>query len=224
MGYSLSKNFRRGDGKTSTEGVVYEIDFPPTARSIAAILYQEGHNPDIILSDLQEISGKILAVSETNSFSNSNYYESEMGVSLKKFYIVFDNLISPREIISIKQRTSLLESLHLEKKAGKSGRIFNIDPGYFTHAQLVLATHKNYSHRIFLGGGVFAELTYLIQGKSWITLPWTYPDYKLATTRDFFIKYRNKFVKETKAIRPIPGTRVPMWKEMSNLDKNNIKQ
>lgn len=137
-----------------------------------------------------------------------------MGPKLIKYHLVFDVVIKPIDIVVLKHETSRLEGELVKLQAGSFRRVFNIDPGYFTHAQLVLATHKNYAHRISLGQGVFAELTYLIEGRNWRFLPWTYPDYKTDEVRDFFKKQRDLFLKETKGQRPAPGSRIPMWQLM----------
>ena len=54
----------------------------------------------------------------------------------------------------------------------------NIDPGYLTLFQLVLASAKPFSHRIYLDRGIWAEVTLLFRDGTFETLPWTYPDYK----------------------------------------------
>ena len=42
-------------------------------------------------------------------------------------------------------------------------RPLNLDPGYITLAKLVLASTKDHAHRIYLGQGIFAEVTLLFQ-------------------------------------------------------------
>jgi hypothetical protein len=168
--------------------------------------------------ELEQLFGPIRAVSTHVEFDHSSYYCREMGSGLIKYHIVFASLISPLDIVTLKYSTSLLE----KKYANTDGkRTVNIDPGYFTHAQLVLATHKNYSHRICIGSGVYAELTYQIQGDEWHDLPWTYPDYRLPETKDFFLRERALFLKETKSLRPPPGSRIPLWQLVDEGDEDN---
>jgi len=40
-----------------------------------------------------------------------------------------------------------------------------------------LATTKNRDHRIYIGQGIFAEVTLHFRGKSFRAWEWTYPDY-----------------------------------------------
>ena len=42
---------------------------------------------------------------------------------------------------------------------------------------LVLATGKSQAHRIYLGEGVFGDLTLIFRKGTYQPLPWTYPDY-----------------------------------------------
>ena len=56
-------------------------------------------------------------------------------------------------------------------------RPVNLDPGYVEESKLVLASMKNFSHRIYLGRGVYAELTLMYRGGAWCAMPWTFPDF-----------------------------------------------
>ena len=53
----------------------------------------------------------------------------------------------------------------------------NLDVGYVTEAKLVLASMKDFAHRVYLGAGVHAEVTLLYRGGGWMSLEWTFPDY-----------------------------------------------
>jgi len=63
---------------------------------------------------------------------------------------------------------------------------------------MVLATTKAFSHRIYLGQGIFAELTYLCKGKEFYPLEWTYPDYREPFAREFFRQVREAYLRETR--------------------------
>ena len=55
--------------------------------------------------------------------------------------------------------------------------MFNLDPGFITMQSLVLATGKNFSHRVYLKDGIWADLTLVWQKKQWVDFSWTFPDY-----------------------------------------------
>ncbi|MDD5116045.1 MAG: DUF4416 family protein [Candidatus Omnitrophica bacterium] len=107
-------------------------------------------------------------------FDCTDYYEKEMGAGLKKRFVSFSRLIPIQELFRIKLYTNKVESRFLD--SGR--RMVNIDPGYLDMAKLVLASTKDYAHRIYLGKGVFAEITLSYRGNSFAPNDWTYPDYR----------------------------------------------
>lgn len=182
----------------------------PVARPFVAILHPGEEDCQDLEKELEACIGKVSLRSPAFAFTHSTYYHSEMGENLVKYYLLFDMTINPTEIVSIKHKTSRLENL-FARCYSPPARKFNLDPGYFTHANLILATHKNYSHRFYLGSGVFGELTYIIEGKHWKMLPWTYSDYQREETQLFFLEARKDLLRETRKIRPVPSQRIPMW-------------
>ena len=135
---------------------------------------------------------RILLSSEIFLFNHTNYYEKEMGSNLKKQIFLYDYLIDTSLISDIKIKTNELEEKFSE---GKSLRMVNIDPGYITLSKVCLATTKNYSHRIYIGKSIYVEVTLNYRSGSFITNPWTYPDYKEKKVIEFFNKARH-FLKQ----------------------------
>jgi hypothetical protein len=82
-------------------------------------------------------------------------------------------LIRQEDLASIKVQTNMLE----DGQAEKGNRLVNIDPGYLVAERLVLASGKNYTHRIYLRKGIYADLTLIYRDKDYQPLAWTYPDY-----------------------------------------------
>ena len=80
-------------------------------------------------------------------------------------------------------------------------RPINIDPGYVTPAKLVLATTKDRAHRIYLGRGIYAEVTLTYAKKAFQSMPWTYPDYRSEPYRRFFEQVR----RDALEMRPSPA-------------------
>jgi len=135
--------------------------------------------------------GQIDAVSEIWPFEHTDYYEPEMGPDLKRQFVSFADLIRPDRIAEIKRLTNELEQRLAEETLWPTGRPVNLDPGYITLSKLVLATTKDYSHRIYLQAGIYAEVTLRYEHGRWVPWPWTYPDYAAETYHDFFIKVRD---------------------------------
>ena len=147
---------------------------------------------DLLKSSLGEIDGR----SERNSFTVTDYYEKEMGPDLSRQFISFENLIAPEELAAIKLKTNEMEERI--KNEFKSGfRVINLDPGYLSSAALVMATAKNFSHRIPLTDGIYAHLEFLFGKKNDIRLmEWTYPDFRLPGYEDFFLKIRETYLNQ----------------------------
>jgi len=110
-------------------------------------------------------------------FNCTDYYEKKMQINLKRKFISFASLIDPAKIVEIKLFTNQLEENFLYPHSKQ--RRLNLDPGYITLAKLVLATSKNFQHRIYLRKGIYAEITLRYKrGKGFTCWEWTYPDYR----------------------------------------------
>ena len=62
-------------------------------------------------------------------------------------------------------------------------------------SRVVLASTKNFYHRIYVGKGVYAEVTLYWKDKEFKKLEWTFPDYRtflyhstLTSIRDIYMK------------------------------------
>src|SRR3989338_6911055 len=131
--------------------------------------------------------GPIDFKSETLAFAWTKYYEKEFGNNLKRKFISFKELILPHELPKIKIITNQIES-HMSSIGLL--RLINIDPGYLDLARLILASTKDYIHRIYLGKGIFAELTLFYQRKAYRPWKWTYSDYRAKEYIAIFNKIR----------------------------------
>jgi len=118
--------------------------------------------------------GRIDFQSDPFDFNYTAYYEKEMGTGLKRRFISFSRLIPIEDLYRVKLQANRLE----EKFLSSGNRQVNIDPGYVDLAKLVLASTKDYSHRIYLRKGIFAEITLSYRGNSFTANDWTYPDYR----------------------------------------------
>lgn len=128
--------------------------------------------------------------SEPIDFNYTGYYKEEMGSNLKRRFISFRKPIPIQDLYRIKLYTNRLEARFLLSKC----RQINIDPGYLDPAKLVLATTKDYAHRIFLRKGIFAEITLSFRGNSFSPNDWTYPDYRSKEYIDIFNQIRKLYV------------------------------
>jgi hypothetical protein len=126
-------------------------------------------------------------------FDFTDYYANEMGDIIDRAFYSFERLIEADRLAAIKHRTNQMEAELaplLEPRPQRIPRPVNLDPGYIEHAKVILASTKNFYHRIYLGGGIFAEVTMHFKNNTYQFFPWTYPDYKSKDYQDFFLKIR----------------------------------
>lgn len=129
-----------------------------------------------VIGELARRYGQEDFISETLEFGRTDYYREEMGFPLSRKLVSFETLIRPDELSGVKLYTNGVEDGFLSPE-GK--RRVNIDPGVLTLERFVLASCKNFTHRIYIGSGVYADLTLIYSAKtgSFRALEWTYPDY-----------------------------------------------
>lgn len=133
--------------------------------------------------------GKALCESESFDFDCSLYYLPEMGERLEKKFWVFDRLFDPADLPLWK-----LTAMEIEQRFQQDNRRrLNLDPGYIDSAKLVLATTKNYDHRIYLGRGVYGDVQLRFRHGHFVANEWTYPDYKRPAHIAYFEMARKKY-------------------------------
>ncbi len=136
--------------------------------------------------------GPIDYESDLLPFDHTTYYAAEFGENLRRQFVAFEELVHPGKLAEIKLLTSALEM----EWAVEGKRQINIDPGYVSHSKLVLATTKNHAHRIYLGRGIYAEVTLHFRDGTFRAWPWTYPDYASPPLIAIFNHIRALYVKQ----------------------------
>ena len=169
---------------------------PKPVKLIMSIIFKEKEILNAVMQELSSIFGQMDFASEILPFNFTDYYCKEMGKPLKRQFISFLKLIPPETLPEIKHETNKVEL----KYSKEEKRQANIDPGYITAERLVLATGKNFTHRIYLRDGVYADLTLIYQNKDFRPLSWTYPDYASPGIREIFKQIREKYLSQLKQI------------------------
>ena len=131
---------------------------------------------------LENEFGQLDCRSPLMPFVFTDYYSEEMGKGLERRWIAFAGLRERAYLPYAKHMTTLLEAA----LSTDGRRKINIDPGYVDDAQVVLATAKNFSHRIYIGMGYYAEVTLIYVQGGFRSLDWTYPDYRSKEGLAFF--------------------------------------
>ena len=129
--------------------------------------------------ELINLLGKIEIESVSYVHKYTTYYSKEMGSEIFRKFVAFLPL---REQIKEKLKTNLNLPFI---------RPVNLDPGYVDEPRVVLASCKDFNHRIALGEGVYADLHLIYRhNEGYLGLQWSYPDYTDEIAKDFFGKCR----------------------------------
>ncbi len=168
------------------------ISAPQPVKLFVGLLAARAETFEAAQAEMEIEFGPVDAVGEVIPFDFTDYYEAEMGPNLLRKFVAFERLIDPGELASAKSFTNDLEE-KITEGAGGDRRVVNLDPGYVTLAKLVLASTKDNVHRLYLGEGIFAEVTMHYAGGRFNAWPWTYPDYQSEAYCKFFESVRNRY-------------------------------
>jgi hypothetical protein len=169
-----------------------QLNEPNNVKLFMGLIYQPHSATNELTVKLEGKFSEIDFESREIPFSHSSYYTKEMGEGLLRKLITFEKLIKRTDIVEIKAFTNKLEEVF----SYEGNRTINIDPGYIAQEHLILATGKGYSHRPYLGRGIYADLTLTFKGNEYRTLEWTYPDYGNKEMRALFKSLRKQYVKQ----------------------------
>lgn len=146
---------------------------PEPARVIVSVLTPDRQALEEAKPLLAQELGPIDAEIGPLAFGYTSYYDSEMGPGILRWLWSFADLVNREALVGIKCLTNMIEQAYTVDGRRK----FNLDPGLMTLGNFVLATGKNNAHRIYMGKGIFADLTLIFRAGTYRALEWTYPDY-----------------------------------------------
>ena len=152
---------------------------PLKVKLFVGLLMAEEALSAAVCGRLQELFGPIEDESDLLAFDFTDYYTAEMGEHLQRKFVSFAGLVDPEILAQVKVRTNALErDLARTEDSGARRRRVNLDPGYVTASKVVLATTKDFSHRVYLRDGIYAEVTMNFTKQGVRVFPWTYPDFQ----------------------------------------------
>jgi hypothetical protein len=167
-----------------------KIKEPRPVKLIVSAFTGDAELLPVLRSSLAESFGDVDYASELLPFDHTHYYEPEFGPDLQRQILSFAPLVPPDRLMLIKRMTNELE----QAWAVEGRRRVNLDPGYVSLSKLVLATTKNYSHRVYLGQGIYAEVTLHYRRGAFHGWEWTYPDYASPRYCEIFAHIRDLYV------------------------------
>ncbi len=180
---------------------MWELKEPRPVKLMIGIL---AANEDCLKAAIEALTaefGKADLISDVWPFTQTDYYKDETGENILRQFVSIEPLIDPGKLAEVKHKTNKLEQKLAVKLGLDLPRPVNLDPGVIEASKLILATTKNYSHRIYIGEKMYAEVTLVFDKGSWCPLPCTYPDYKQQCYHDFFDKVRTRLLEQLKSQR-----------------------
>ncbi len=146
---------------------------------------------DVGAEKITQLFGRNVLQTEPYEHKYTQYYDEEMGEHKLRKFIAFLPLVTPTKLREIKLKTNEIEDELASTLTLPFTRPVNLDPGYIDEPRIVLASCKDYNHRIAIGKGVYADLHLIYTRKlGYIGMDWSYMDYTDETAKSFFMKCR----------------------------------
>jgi hypothetical protein len=174
------------------------VSEPKPVKLFVALLAADTDLLSRVDNSLRVLFGPIDCASPTLPWSVSDYYESEMGRGLSRRFLSFERLISPGALAEIKRHAGDIEDDYRRAEGPGRRRSVNIDPGYVDADKVVLASTKGAGHRIYLGSGIYSEITLLYHGGAFHSFVYTYADYLWPESMAFLTDIRAQYLEQVK--------------------------
>jgi hypothetical protein len=175
---------------------MWQLQEPILVKLIIGILAANKDALSRAVEALEIEFGVIDLKSDVWPFTQTDYYKDETGENILRQFVTIDKLIDPGQLADIKHRTNELEKYLAGELGLDLSRPVNLDPGIIEPSKLVLVTTKNFSHRIYIGNKMYAEVTLIYYKGRWKHFDYTYPDYRQKSYHDFFSKARGRLVEQ----------------------------
>jgi len=177
---------------------MWKFNKPSPVKLIFGVLAADSEVLAVAVEAICGKFGRADAISDTWPFNMTDYYKSQTGDNILRQFVSIEKLTCPGRLASIKHRANRLEMKLSRRLKLPLPRPANIDPGIIEPSKLILATTKNYSHRIYIGRKIWAEVTLVFDRGRWKPFEYTYPDYRQKCYHNFFTVVRNRLLRQLK--------------------------
>jgi hypothetical protein len=178
---------------------MWKLKEPNPVKLIIGILAANHQSLHTASDALTSKFGNADFTSDVWPFDKTDYYTDQTGPRILRQFVSIERLIEPARLAKIKHQTNKLEQKLAKALSIPLARPVNLDPGIIEPSKLVLATTKDYSHRIYIGRKMYAEVTLAFGKGRWRPLDHTFPDYKQQCYLDFFEKVRTRLLEQLKS-------------------------
>jgi hypothetical protein len=177
---------------------MWDLRNPQSVKLIIGILAADKTALAAAVKAISKSFGVIDLTSDVWQFTQTDYYKDELGSNALRQFVSIENLIDPGKLAQIKHDTNSLEQQLADSLKLSLPRPVNLDPGFIEPSKLILASTKNFSHRIYIGNKMFAEVTLMYEKGSWRHFEYTFPDYRQSCYQDFLSKVRTRLLEQLK--------------------------
>ena len=178
---------------------MWELKSPEPVKPIIGILGSDERCLTSAREALADEFGPLDLTSDIWRFDQTSYYRDQIGPHILRQFVTREALIHPETLAGDKHRTNRLEQELSHALGGAFPRPVNLDPGIIEPSKLVLASTKNFAHRIYIGKKIYAEVTLVFDKGAWRPLPYTYPDYRQQPYFDFFSEVKDKLLRQLRS-------------------------
>jgi len=177
---------------------MWNIEKPKPVKLIIGILAADQSCLQAGRDSITEQFGAADLISDSWSFTHTDYYKDELGRRPLRQFVSIEKLIDPGELAQVKHKTNRMEQKLAAALETDLPRPVNLDPGIIEPSKLILASTKNFSQRIYIGENMYAELTLMFCRGKWQDFVYTYPDYKQPCYHEFFNRVRRRLLEQPK--------------------------
>jgi hypothetical protein len=175
---------------------MWELQEPKPVKLIVGILASDERCLAAARDAVSAAFGPADLISEAWTFDQTTYYVDQMGPKVLRQFVSIGELVHPGVLAEVKHRTNAIEQELAKTLAAPYPRPVNLDPGVIEPSKLILASTKNFAHRIYIGRQMYAEVTLVFDKGQWRTLPYTFPDYYRPEYHEFLSLVRARLVEQ----------------------------
>jgi hypothetical protein len=175
---------------------MWEIQQPKPVKLMVGILAADRRCLEAACGRVIEAFGPADLTSPVYPFDMTEYYEEQAGPNILRQFLAIEQLIDPGRMAEIKHKANQIEKELAASLGTPFPRPVNLDPGYVEPSKLVLASTKNFAHRVYIGTGMWAEVTLTYNKGVWQVYPYTFPDFKSGRYNEFLSQVRERLVSQ----------------------------
>ena len=178
---------------------MWKINKPKPVKLIIGVLAANQNALEAANYAIVKSFGRGDMVSDIWPFEKTDYYKDQMGENILRQFVTIEKLIDPGRLAKMKHKANAVEQKLAKQLNLDLYRPVNLDPGFIEPSKLVLASTKNFSHRIYIGKKMYAEVTLVFDKGIWTPLRYTFPDYKQQCYHDFFSNVRERLLEQLRS-------------------------